>query len=60
MAELKAGADGIVLAYIESFYKSETDHERALYGAMIVGALEQILENHLEEKEVNEQSDSQG
>lgn len=55
--QLKAGADGIVLAYIEHFYEATSDHERAIYGAMIVGALEQIISDKLARDEKNERSD---
>jgi len=33
----------MLLNYIEGFYQSDNDHERALYGAYIIGAIEMIL-----------------
>lgn len=49
MSELHVGKDGLLLDYIEGFYQATDDHERALFGAYIVGALEMILANKVEQ-----------
>ena len=40
---MKALQDGTLLAYIEGFYRSDTDTQRALYGAYIIGYLEAVF-----------------
>ncbi len=50
MSELHSEKDDMLLNYIEGFYQSKNDHERALYGAYIIGALEMILANKLEQE----------
>ena len=47
--------DGILLDYIEGFYQATDDHERALYGAYIVGSLEAMFSNYLENLERKEE-----
>lgn len=48
MSELHSEKDDVLLNYIEGFYQAINDHERALYGAYIIGALEMILANKLD------------
>lgn len=49
MSKLHSEKDGVLLNYIEGFYQATDDHERALHGAYIVGALEMILANKLDQ-----------
>ena len=51
---MKALQDGTLLAYIEGFYQSDTDVQRALYGAYIVGYLEAVFGMYLRPEEHQE------
>ena len=48
---MKVLQDGTLLAYIESFYQSDTDAQRALYGAYIIGYLEAVLGMYIRPEE---------
>ncbi len=48
---MKALEDGLLLAYIEGFYQSTDDHQRAMYGAYIVGYLEAVFGMYLRKEE---------
>lgn len=56
---MKALQDGTLLAYIEGFYQSDTDAERVLYGAYIIGYLEAVFGLYLrpEEHQENDKTD---
>ena len=43
--------DGTLLAYIEGFYQATDDHNRAMYGAYIVGYLEAVFGMYVRKKE---------
>lgn len=49
--DMNAMKDGTLLAYIESFYVSEDDHQRALYGALIIGYLEAVFGMYIRKSE---------
>ena len=51
---MKALQDGTLLAYIEGFYQSDTDAQRALYGAYIIGYLEAVFGLYLRPDEHQE------
>lgn len=52
---MEAGKDGVLIAYIENFYKAENDHDRTMIGAMIVGYLECLIGLHVKEVEENKE-----
>ena len=52
---MKALQDGTLLAYIEGFYQSDTDVQRALYGAYIVGYLEAMFGLYIRPEEHQEE-----
>ena len=51
---MKELQDGILSAYIEGFYQSDTDTERALYGAYIIGYLEAVFDIFIRPNEYQE------
>jgi hypothetical protein len=53
---MKVLQDGTLLAYIEGFYQSDTDVQRALYGAYIVGYLEAVFGMYLRPEEHEEEA----
>lgn len=54
---MKALQDGTLLAYIEGFYQSDTDAQRALYGAYIIGYLEAVFGMWIRPEEHEENSE---
>ncbi len=51
---MKVLQDGTLLDYIEGFYQSDTDRQRALYGAYIVGYLEAVFGLYIRPEEHQE------
>lgn len=46
--------DGTLSAYIEGFYQSDTDTQRVLYGAYIIGYLEAMYDMYIRPEEYQE------
>lgn len=52
---MKPLKDGALLTFMENFYMSKNDHERAMWGATIIGYLECVLEQYIEKSEEKEE-----